>query len=89
MAGRTSVVRPSVRTRKRLTLSKKADREGLSLAYRIGYRVRWILFTFYGPPRLDARQDPLTRLKKEREAKVAAARAAREEREARGGGAGR
>ena len=68
-------------------MSRKADREGLSLAYRIRYRIKWVLFTFYGPPRLDARQDPLTRLRKEREAKVAAARAVREEREARGDGA--
>lgn len=58
----------------------KADREGLTLGYRIRYRVRWLLYTFYGPPRLDARQDPLTKLRKEREAKVAAARAAREAR---------
>lgn len=70
-------------------MSTKADREGLSLGYRIRYRIRWAMFTFYGPPRLDARQDPLTKLKHEREAKVAAARAARESREAGGsGGAG-
>lgn len=59
-------------------MSTKADREGLSLGYRLGYRIRWVLFTFYGPPRLNASQDPLTRLKKEREARVAAARATRE-----------
>ena len=35
-------------------MASKADREGLSLGYRISYRVRWFLFTFYGPPRLDA-----------------------------------
>lgn len=58
-------------------MSKKSEREGLSLWYRFTWRVKYTLLTFYGPPRLDARQDPLTRMEVQRAAKVAEARAAR------------
>lgn len=54
----------------------KPEREGLSLGYRIVWRIKLILLTFYGPPRLDENQDPITRLRRERADKVAAARAA-------------
>lgn len=58
-------------------MSRKLEREGLSLWYRITWRIRYTLLFFYGPPRLDARQDPVTRMERQRAAKVAAARAAR------------
>ncbi len=56
---------------------RKAEREGLSLWYRITWRINYALLTVYGPPRLDGDKDPLTRLERRRAAKVAAARAAR------------
>jgi len=57
-------------------MSKKARRDGLSLWYRFTWRVKYTVLTFYGPPRLAGRQDPLTRLEQDRAAKVAEARAA-------------
>lgn len=56
---------------------RKAEREGLSLWYRITWRLNYLLLTVYGPARLDGPNDPLTRLERQRAAKVAAARAAR------------
>lgn len=63
---------------------RKADREGLSLWYRIKWRTSYTVLTFYGPPRLSAEEDPLTRLEQQRAARVAAARAARLQQEAGG-----
>lgn len=57
-------------------MSTKPAREGLSLWYRFTWRVKYTVLTFYGPPRLSGRQDPLTRLEMERASKVAEARAA-------------
>ena len=59
-------------------MSRKADREGLSLAYRIGYRVRWIGMHLYGPAQLGDAEDPHRRLERQRAAKVASAQKARE-----------
>lgn len=59
----------------------KADREGLSLGYRILYRIKHFGYQVYGPAQLDEQQDPLQRLEHERARKVAAARRARLERE--------
>jgi hypothetical protein len=59
-------------------MSRKADREGLSLAYRIGYRVKWIGMHLYGPAQLGEAEDPHRRLERQRAAKVASARKARE-----------
>lgn len=56
---------------------RKAEREGLSLWYRITWRIKYALLTVYGPPRLDGDKDPLTRLERQRAAKVATARASR------------
>lgn len=56
---------------------RKAEREGLSLWYRFTWRMQYLLLTVYGPARLDGPRDPLTRLERQRAAKVAAARAAR------------
>ena len=60
----------------------KADREGLSLGYRIMYRLRRMVMQMYGPAQLGEGDDPLSRLQRERENKVAAAKAARRAREA-------
>ena len=51
--------------------------EGLSLGYRIRYRVRMVVLNLYGPAQLGDQNDPVMRLKREREARVAAARQAR------------
>ena len=64
-------------------MSRKADREGLSLGYRIGYRVKVLGMHLYGPAQLGEAEDPHRRLERKRAAKVAAARHARQEREAR------
>lgn len=57
-------------------MSKKPERDGLSLWYRFTWRVKYTVLTVYGPPRLHGRLDPLTRLELDRAAKVAEARAA-------------
>lgn len=59
----------------------KADSEGVSLGYRIVYRIRYAGLHVFGPAQLGAEADPQARLKRQREAKVAAARAATFERE--------
>jgi hypothetical protein len=64
-------------------MSKKADREGLSLGYRVMYRIKSLGWHMYGPAQLGELDDPHRRLERERAAKVAAARSARLEREAR------
>jgi len=66
-------------------VSKKADREGLSLVYRVMYRIRSLGWHLYGPAQLGEQDDPHRRLERERTAKVAAARSVRLEREAREG----
>jgi hypothetical protein len=58
-------------------MSKKADREGLSLLYRVVWRIRYIGMHMYGPAQLDGQTDPHERLKRERQHKVDAARRAR------------
>ncbi|TQM96095.1 hypothetical protein FB476_0955 [Ornithinimicrobium humiphilum] len=58
-------------------MAKKVESDGLSLWYRFTWRVKYIVLTFYGPPRLAGRLDPITRLEQDRAAKVAEARAAR------------
>lgn len=55
----------------------RAESEGLSLAYRILYRIRYIGLHLYGPAQLGDAEDPHARLKRERERKVADARRAR------------
>lgn len=67
-------------------MGTKADREGLSLGYRIMYRIKYFGWHLYGPAQLGEEDDPHRRLERQRAAKVAAARAARLENEA---GAGR
>lgn len=62
-------------------MSKKADREGLSLGYRIMYRIKYTGLHVFGPPQLSGDADPHVRLKRQRDARVAAARKARLEKE--------
>jgi hypothetical protein len=59
-------------------MSRKSDNEGLSLGYRIGYRIRYIGLHVFGPAQLGETDDPHVLLRRERAAKVAAAKAARE-----------
>jgi hypothetical protein len=66
-------------------MGTKADREGLSLAYRILYRIKYLGWHVYGPAQLDEHNDPHRRLERERAAKVAAARRARLEKQTRSG----
>ncbi len=47
---------------------------GLSLGYRIGWRVRYVLTIMFGPAQLGADEDPQERLRRERAARVEAAR---------------
>ena len=63
-------------------MSRASSREGLSIGYRIGYRIRQLGLTIFGPAQLGEGNDPKARLERERAARVAAARAAREERDA-------
>jgi hypothetical protein len=63
----------------------KADREGLSLGYRIMYRIKYAGLHVFGPAQLSPQADPQERLRRRREAKVAAARAARVERQSHAG----
>jgi hypothetical protein len=67
-------------------MSKRADREGLSLAYRVGYRIRYVTLHVFGPAQLGGGADPHRRLQRERAARVEAARRARLEN---GGSSGR
>ena len=60
----------------------KGDNEGLSLWYRIMYRIKYVGLHLYGPAQLGTEDDPQARLVRERQARVAAARKARLEREA-------
>jgi len=55
----------------------KADSEGLSLGYRILYRIRYIGLHVFGPAQLGDAEDPHVRMRRERERKVAAAHRAR------------
>jgi hypothetical protein len=54
----------------------RSDHEGLSLAYRIGWRMRSLGWHLYGPAELQGDEDPQERLRRERQARVAAARRA-------------
>jgi hypothetical protein len=58
----------------------KANSEGLSLAYRILYQIRYLGLHLYGPAQLGDAEDPHARLKRERERKIADARRARSKR---------
>jgi hypothetical protein len=51
--------------------------KGLSVGYRIGYRLRMIGLTIFGPAQLGEGNDPKTRLEAERQARLDRARAER------------
>lgn len=53
------------------------DRTGLSLGYRVRWRVMYLLLAWGGPPHRSLELDPRERLRRERAARVAAAHAAR------------
>jgi len=63
-------------------MANKADREGLSFGYRIMYGIKYVGWHLFGPAQLGEYDDPHARLRRQREAKVAAARKARLAREA-------
>ena len=56
----------------------RAESEGLSLGYRILYRIRYLGLHLFGPAQLGDAEDPHARLRRERARKVADARRARE-----------
>jgi hypothetical protein len=65
-------------------MARNPENEGLSLGYRIRWRLRRLLMTVFGPATLGPESDPLTRLDRERADRVEKARRARRDREARG-----
>ena len=58
-------------------MSRTTDHEGLSLGYRVMWRLRYAGVHVFGPAQLGDDSDPQRRLERERAAKVEAARAAR------------
>ena len=52
---------------------------GLTLGYRISYRLRMIGLTIFGPAQLGEGNDPKLRLERERAQRIAAARARRKD----------
>jgi hypothetical protein len=60
----------------------KPENEGLSLGYRVGFRLQMAMWEVFGPAQLGAGDDPQMRLQRRRAAKVEAARSARLAREA-------
>lgn len=53
---------------------------GLSLGYRIGWRVRRVMVSVFGPAQLGGEEeDPTEQLYAEREAKIAAAKAKKDQ----------
>jgi hypothetical protein len=55
----------------------RSDNEGLSVGYRILYRIRYLGLHLYGPAQLGDAEDPHVRLRRERARKVTAAKARR------------
>lgn len=66
-------------------MGNKADREGLSLWYRIAYRLQYLGLHVFGPAQLGDTDNPHLQLQRRRAAKVAAARQKRAGRETPGG----
>jgi hypothetical protein len=62
--------------RKEGPMNATSQNEGLSLWYRFGWRVRYILVNVFGPAQL-ADHDPSAELRRERQAKVEQARRSR------------
>ena len=55
----------------------RADVEGLSIGYRIGWRLRYLATSVFGPAQLGTADDPQLKLKRERQRRVEQARAAK------------
>lgn len=53
----------------------KADRQYLTLGYRVGWRIRSLTLNIFGPAQM-GRDDPQVRLRRERTARAAAGRRA-------------
>lgn len=51
----------------------RADRTGLSLGYRIGWRLRYAAVSVFGPAQLGTEDDPQMKLRREKAEKVEAA----------------
>ena len=62
--------------RKEGPMHATSQNEGLSLWYRFGWRVRYVLLNIFGPAQLGD-HDPSTELRRERQAKVEQARRSR------------
>lgn len=58
-------------------MARTTDNEGLSLGYRLMWRLRYAGMHVFGPAQLGDDSDPQRRLERERAAKVEAARAKR------------
>jgi hypothetical protein len=58
-------------------MSKTTENEGLTLGYRLMWRLRYVGMHVFGPAQLGDDRDPQRRLERERAAKVEAAKAAR------------
>ena len=56
-----------------------AGHEGLSLGYRVMYRIKHAGLSVFGPAQLSEEQDPRRRLERERAAKIEAARQRRQQ----------
>jgi len=56
-------------------VSSSKPKSGLSIGYRIGYRIRMFALTIFGPAQLGEGNDPKARLERERAARVARAQA--------------
>ena len=63
-------------------MGRKADNEGLSLGYRVLYAIKYGGMHLFGPAQLGEQDDPHARMRRQRAAKVAAAREARLQRDA-------
>ncbi len=58
-------------------MSWTTENEGLTLGYRVMWRLRYVGLHVFGPAQLGDDRDPQRRLERERAARVEAARAAR------------
>ncbi len=56
-----------------------ADHEGLSVGYRVMYRIKHAGLSVFGPAQLSEEEDPRRRLERERAAKIEAARRKRQQ----------
>ncbi len=60
-------------------VTEHAGHEGLSMGYRVMYRIKHAGLSVFGPAQLSEEQDPRRRLERERAAKIEAARQRRQQ----------